>query len=216
MIVDFCDEEAASIKSFATKEKEKIQVTTKFLSGKMLMFAKLSLMSFIYEMLERFCFPNEKAKEIYNKYLIEKVYMYHVLTNTDSTCLQFLFISDPKSDICKQKYREIIFEVIVTSKTYNRFDSSHQYWDLFNSRQEILHKCLGYFEIENIDNPCILTIACNPKEYFELFENSEINKKHKRITKGSSGTNFENYVNRIVSLTNFDFFEKPPSKYKEV
>ena len=155
MIVDFCAEEVACIKSFATKEKEKVQVTMKFLSGKMLMFAKLSLMSFIYEMLERFCFPNEKVKEIYNKYLIEKVYMYHVLTNTDSNCLQFLFISDPKSNICKQKYGEIIFEVIVTSKTYNRFDSPHQYWDLFNSRQEILHKCLGYFEIENFNKTLV-------------------------------------------------------------
>ena len=28
--------------------------------------------------------------------------------------------------------------------------------------------------------------------------------------------NFENYASRIVSLTNFDLFEKPPAKYKEV
>ena len=52
MIVDFCAEEVACIKSFATKEKEKVQVTMKFLLGKMLMFAKLSLIGFIYEMLE--------------------------------------------------------------------------------------------------------------------------------------------------------------------
>ena len=61
MIVDFCAEEAASIKSFAVKERQEVQVTTRFLSGKMLMFAKLSLMSFIYEMLETFCFPDEKV-----------------------------------------------------------------------------------------------------------------------------------------------------------
>ena len=46
-----------------------------------------------------------------------------------------------------------------------------------------MRKCLGYFEIENIDNPCFLTIACNPKEYYELFENSYVNKKHKGIKK---------------------------------
>ena len=56
-------------------------------------------MSFIYEVAEAFSFPNEKVKTIYDKYLIEKVYIYHVLTDTDSTCLQFMFISDPKSDI---------------------------------------------------------------------------------------------------------------------
>ena len=73
---------------------------------------------------------------------------------------------------------------------------------------------MGYFSIENIDNPCLFTIACNPKEYFELFENSKINKKHKGIKKGSTGINFENYVSGIVSLTNFDFFKKPLAEYK--
>ena len=38
MIVVFCAEEAASIKSFAIKEKEKFQVAKRFLSGKMLSF----------------------------------------------------------------------------------------------------------------------------------------------------------------------------------
>ena len=158
-------------------------------------------------MLETSCFLDEKVKEIYNKYLIEKAYMYYVLTDTDNIYLQFLFISNPKSDICKQKYREIISEVIVASEIYNRFDSSHQYWDLLNSKQENLSKCLGYFEIENINNAYILKITNNPKEYFELFENSKINKKHKRIKKGSSIINFENYAKRIVSLTNFDFLQ---------
>ena len=63
------------------------------------MFAKLSLMSFVYEMLETFYFPDEKVRKIYDEYLIEKVYMYHILTDTDSTSLQFLFISDSISDI---------------------------------------------------------------------------------------------------------------------
>ena len=34
MIVDFCAEEAVSTKSFAVKEKQEVQVTTRFLSGK--------------------------------------------------------------------------------------------------------------------------------------------------------------------------------------
>ena len=75
---------------------------------------------------------------------------------------------------------------------------------------------MGYFSIENIDNPCLLTIACNPKEYYELFENSEINKEHKETKKGSSAMNFENYAERIVSLTNFDYFKKKTAEYKEV
>lgn len=72
MTVDFCAEETATIKSFAMKEKQEVQVTTTFLSGKMLMFAKPSLMSFINDMLETFCFPDEIVKKIYDK----KVYVY--------------------------------------------------------------------------------------------------------------------------------------------
>ena len=65
---------------------------------------------------------------------------------------------------------------------------------------------LGYFAVENINNPCHLTIACNPKEYFEMFEDKEVNKKHKGIKKSSSGMCFENFAVRIVSITNLDHF----------
>ena len=50
MRIDFDVEESASIKSFAIKNNDQVKITKKFLSGKMLMFAKLSLMSFIYEL----------------------------------------------------------------------------------------------------------------------------------------------------------------------
>ena len=37
--------------------------------------------------------------------------MHHILTDTDSTSLQFLFKSDPASDIIESKYWEITFDV---------------------------------------------------------------------------------------------------------
>ena len=59
-ISEFCPEESVSFKSFATKEKQEVHLTTRFLFGKMLMFAKLSLVSFIYELLER---SRQKSKK---------------------------------------------------------------------------------------------------------------------------------------------------------
>ena len=53
------------------------------------MFAKLSLMNFIYEMIEKFWFPDKNVQQNYDKYLIEKVHISHMLTDTDSACLQF-------------------------------------------------------------------------------------------------------------------------------
>ena len=68
------------------------------------MLAKLSLMSFIiYDMLETFYFPDKKAQKILQKYMIEKVHTYHVLTDTNSTCLKFLFVSKPNSTTCEKK-----------------------------------------------------------------------------------------------------------------
>ena len=82
IILDFCVDESVSIKSFAVKGKKQVRTTTRFLSGKVLMFAKLSLMSFICDILETFCFSDKKVKKIYEKYQIENVYIYHILTDT--------------------------------------------------------------------------------------------------------------------------------------
>lgn len=173
-ILELNFQESASIKSFAVKQSEQVKLTTRFLFGKMLIIVKLSLMSFIYEMLETLCFPNKKVQEIYRKYGTEKIYIYPVLTDAGSTSLKFLFVSDTDRDVPESKHKDIIFEVITASEVYNRFESSHEYWEKFDARNEDLRKFLGYFEIEDIDDPCILTIASNPKEYFEMFGDKNI------------------------------------------
>ena len=135
IILEFSNQGPASIKSFAAK-KVKVKGTTRFLSDKMLMFAKLSIMSFIYEVLETFCFPDENFRLISKKYSKEKVKIYHVITDTSSTSLKFLFISELGSETPENKFRETSFEVKESSKTYKRFDSSHKYWDKCEAVEE--------------------------------------------------------------------------------
>ena len=66
VILDFnCLDSIASIQSFVVKENDNMKLATRFLSGKVLIFAKLSLMSFIYKLVEKFYFPSEMLKEIY-------------------------------------------------------------------------------------------------------------------------------------------------------
>ena len=105
----------------------------------------------------------------------------------------------------------MIFEVIVASKIYKIFDTSHEFWSAFEARNYIRKKKLDYYEIEHINDPCILTLAVNPKEYLEIFESKYLNKNHKGIKKGSSGLSFENFSRRIGSLVNFDTFKLLPS-----
>ena len=130
--------------------------------------------------------------------------------------MKFIFISGPESDIPESKYSEIIFEVVTSSDIYKRFDSLHPLWKIFDARKENKRKKLGYYEIGNIDNPCILTLAVNPKEYLELFIDKKLNEKHKGIKKGSTGLGFENFRNRITSPVNFDTFKKPPHDTQKV
>ena len=72
-ILDFNDRESTSIRSFAVNKKSEIKVTSKFMSGKLLIFAKPSLKSFIDLLAETFCFPSPIVKAIYQKYQIEKL-----------------------------------------------------------------------------------------------------------------------------------------------
>ena len=46
-IIDFSDQDAASIKVLAVKKNDKVKITTRFMKGKMLMFSKVSLRSFV-------------------------------------------------------------------------------------------------------------------------------------------------------------------------
>ena len=50
--------------------------------------------------------------------MIENVVINHILTDTDSTALQFIFISDPNSDFPEDNFRDVIFEIIIATKIY--------------------------------------------------------------------------------------------------
>ena len=56
-IIDFDDSQAGSIKSLAVEVKTNVTVTTRFMKGKMLMFAKTSLHGFVYDMIDVFMYP---------------------------------------------------------------------------------------------------------------------------------------------------------------
>ena len=216
MLIEFNNAEAASLKSIAVKKKSVVKTTTRFMSGKLLMFTKLSIRSFIYSLVEIFSFPNETVQEIYKKYQIEKIFCYHTLTDTDSISLQFVIISYPSSTFPEFDVRDILFEIIVKTEMFQRFDTSHSFWKKLDAQKPKRQKKLGLYEVENIDDPCYVTLAINTKEYFEFFKSSALNKKHKGIKKGVKGIDYEHYAERIKSLKNFETFEQPKNEYKQI
>ena len=61
-IIEFDLTLSCSIKSLAVEKNSEIKPTTKFFNGKMLMFANVSLESFVYDLTKTFFFPNKENK----------------------------------------------------------------------------------------------------------------------------------------------------------
>ena len=75
-LIDFDEEHTCSIKSVAIEKSSKINLTTRFLNGKTLMFSKVSIKSFVYDLIDVFMFPNQEIQEIYQQYQVNKCYLY--------------------------------------------------------------------------------------------------------------------------------------------
>ena len=111
----------------ALKANTNISGTSRFIIGKMLMFAKILLKSFVYDMIDVFCFPSEEVKIIYDKYDIIKCYIYLNLTDTDSCSCFFNFICRKEYNIKESESRNLIFEILKRSKIAERLDVSDQF-----------------------------------------------------------------------------------------
>ena len=185
MLIEFNEYKSSSVKSIAVKGNTSIKCTTRFMSGKLLMFAKLSLKSFIYSLVELLSFPEENliVSKIYEKYGIENILCYHVLTDTDSTSILFLIVSDPSSTYPECDVRDILFETFSSIEIRERFDKSDEFWRRFGVHCPQNQKVLGLYEAENVNDLCYITLAVNPKEYFEYFKSDNINKKTQRNKK---------------------------------
>ena len=96
----------------------------------------------------------------------------------------------------------------------HRFDTSHKFWKKYGVKNEHLKKKFDYFSIENIDDPYVVTVAVNPKEYFQEFDSQSIKKKHKGLRKGAS--EFKDYAERINSIREIETFgQLPKEKQKQ-
>ena len=65
-LIDFAEEYTSSIKSVAIEKSSKINLTTQFLNGKMLMFSKFCIKSFVYDLIDDLCFQIKKFKKFTN------------------------------------------------------------------------------------------------------------------------------------------------------
>ena len=135
---------------------------------------------------------------------------------TDSTSLFFIFICDFILSYCikESDSRNIIFEIMITSKVFDRLDLSADFWKQFDVQNKKLKKQVGLFEIENINKPNVITIALNPKEYYERFNYHLIIKSIKDYI-NQLGMDFDSFSERLSDLNEFsrDYIKKPKKNF---
>ena len=68
-------------------------------------------------------------KKIYEQYKVHvhECYLYQSLTDADSTSVFFVFICELRCAFDERKSRQIIFEVMIKSKIFNRLDLSDDF-----------------------------------------------------------------------------------------
>ena len=71
---DFDKRESNSIKSIAVNSSTTVDVSARFCEGKMLMFAKMSLKSFVYDIIDVFVFLMIKSKVFLIKTTLKNVF----------------------------------------------------------------------------------------------------------------------------------------------
>ena len=91
--------------------------------------------------------------------------MFQNLTDTDNTSIFYVFNSNLSCSVDEKAGGNVIFEVLIKSKVFNRLDLSDNFWEQFNVQNKDLKEEVGL--CENIDNANTLTVAINSKEYFE-------------------------------------------------
>ena len=142
-------------------------------------------------------FPDRMVQEIYDRLRIKKCLLLQNLTDTDSTSLTFLFICYQNCILTEVEDRNLIFEIMCKSKLLERLDLSDNFYAQFNVQNKKLKKQVGLYEVESINNPNVITVAINPKEYFEQYKNCTINKKAKGIRKDTEGMTLDAYIDRL-------------------
>ena len=72
------------------------------------------------------------------------MFLYQNLTDADSTFLFFVFICNLNCQLNEKDSRNVIFEVMINSKIFERLDLSNEFWSQFNVRDMSTEKQVGF------------------------------------------------------------------------
>ena len=148
----------------ACKNQTTVRVSTRYISSKLLINAKISLASFIYDCIDTFYVPSEETSLIYARHKIIKVLPHHLMTDNDSGSFEFIVIAEDTCDCGERELRDILLNIFLDNKIHQRLDMSGEFFKQFGKRNEAVRKQVGLYKFENIKQGIICAICINPKE----------------------------------------------------
>ena len=122
------------MKLTVVKGNTTINVTSRFTKEKILIFSKVLLKSFVYDLIDVFSFPTEEVKMIYDQYSVIKCHLYLDLTNISSRSIVFNLICKKERNVKKSESRKTIFDILKQSLIAKRLfqisfsDLSDMFW----------------------------------------------------------------------------------------
>ena len=139
-MIDFDKNKCNSIKSIAVRGNTTIDETARLIKVKMLMFAKMFLKSFVYDLTDVFCFLMEEVRKLYNQHDIIKCHINLNLTDTNSCSMLFNFISKKEFNIKDSDLRKLIFKILKHSKIAERLNVLNKFWEQLKMLNEKVKK----------------------------------------------------------------------------
>ena len=184
-----------SVFAAACKRQNNVRISTRYIAVKLLIYAKISLASFLYDCVDSFCFPNEKTQAICTRPKIIKVLLYLLMTDTDLGSLEFIIIAEDSCDCGEREMKDILLKIFLGNDIHKRLDLSKEIFEQFNKQNLAVRKQVGLYEFENIEHGIVCTICVNPKKYLEVYAILfDINEKHKGVKRGANGMSLGKYA----------------------
>ena len=181
-VQDLEEDGVISVFPWLVKDKIMSGFPTRYVAAKLLINAKISLASLLYDCVDTYCFPSEKAQAIYARHQIIKVLPYLLMTDTDSGSVEFIIIAEDSCDCGERKMRDILLKIILDNDIHKWLDLSNEFFEQFNKRNKLLERS-SVSTSSKISNTELL-----PQGYLEVYGILfNFNKKHKGVKRGTKG-----------------------------
>ena len=133
--------------------------------------SKISITSFVHQLIEIFYFLDEDLDRIFKLYKINHLYLYLLFTDTDSCSIQYVTQMEKEVDYTDKEI-QFTLKGYVAKKMSERLDKIHPFYKQFDLHKPEERKDVGLFAQDDPQNEILVSMQSGPKEYYFLQNNA--------------------------------------------